>query len=137
MPRSGNGHPHSPGRLATQDTHRTVAFVELLKHTNEPLGLALEGKLSKVGMQNSEKCVVVPFISHKKCIYVHMKAVISLSAPLPHTLSPPLSLSLPPSLSPSLSCIAGGTDRDVPVHVGALRPGGVAEKYVLVILIHG
>ena len=47
MPRSGNGPPHSPGRLAAQDTHRTVAFVELLKHTNEPLGLALEGALSR------------------------------------------------------------------------------------------
>ena len=47
VPRPGNGPPHSPGRLAAQDTHRTVAFVELLKHTNEPLGLALEGRLSR------------------------------------------------------------------------------------------
>ena len=55
VPRSGNGAPHSPGRLAaTQDTHRTVAFVELLKHTNEPLGLALEG-----GQQLNFKSVVV------------------------------------------------------------------------------
>ena len=35
------------------------------------------------------------------------------------------------SLSPFSPHIAGGADRDVPVHVGALRPGGVAEKYVI------
>lgn len=40
-----NASPHSPGRLSAQEPRRTVAFVELLKHTNEPLGLALEGKL--------------------------------------------------------------------------------------------
>ena len=47
-------------------------------------------------------------------------------------LSPSLSPSLPPSVSPCFSfpLCAGGADRDVLVYVGALRPGGVAEKYV-------
>ena len=34
------------------------------------------------------------------------------------------------SLSPCFPLCAGGADRDVLVYVGALRPGGVAEKYV-------